>query len=104
MKTIKNNYYYIFFFFILIGIAFRYINNFDQMYWRDEAYTLFLSDPSMPIQNFLENVYNIDDSPPLYFYILRLFSDHKKISQKNLFIFSILSGLLILLRCEFILF
>tara|TARA_Y200000002_G_scaffold372154_1_gene369626 strand:+ start:527 stop:1762 length:1236 start_codon:yes stop_codon:yes gene_type:complete len=39
-----------------------------------------------------------------FFYILRLFSDHKKISQKNLFIFSILSGLLILLRGEFILF
>ena len=75
MKTIKNNYYYIFFLFILIGIAFRYINNFDQMYWRDEVYTLFLSDPSMPIQNFLENVYNIDDSPPLYFYILRLFNE-----------------------------
>ena len=39
-----------------------------------------------------------------FFYILRLFSDHKKISQKNLFIFSILSGFLILLRGEFILF
>ncbi len=39
-----------------------------------------------------------------FFYILRLFSDHKKISQKNLFIFSIISGLLILLRGEFILF
>ena len=75
MKTIRNNYYYIFFVFILIGIALRYINNFDQMYWRDEAYTLFLSDPSIPIQNFLENVYNIDDSPPLYFYILRLFNE-----------------------------
>ena len=39
-----------------------------------------------------------------FFYILRLFSDNKKISQKNLFIFSILSGFLILLRGEFILF
>ncbi len=75
MKIIKNNYYYIFFLFILIGIAFRYINNFDQMYWLDEAFTLYLTDPSIPIQNFLQNIYDIDDSPPLYFFILRLFNE-----------------------------
>ena len=96
MKTIKNNYYYIFFFFILIGIAFRYINNFDQMYWRDEAYTLFLSDPSMPIQNFLENVYNSDDSPPLYFYILKLFN-HLAYTPENIRLSSIIFSVLTIL-------
>ncbi len=39
-----------------------------------------------------------------FFYILKIFSKDKIISQKNLLIFSILSGLLILIRGEFILF
>ena len=39
-----------------------------------------------------------------FFYILKIFSEHNKLSQKSLFIFSLLSGLLILLRGEFILF
>ena len=39
-----------------------------------------------------------------FFYILRIFSTYKQISQKSLYIFSILSGLLILLRGEFIIF
>ena len=39
-----------------------------------------------------------------FFYILKIFSEEKKISQKNLFILSILSGFLILLRGEFVLF
>ena len=38
------------------------------------------------------------------FYIIKIFAENKKISYKNLFIFSILSGLLVLLRGEFILF
>ena len=38
------------------------------------------------------------------FYIIKIFAENKQISYKNLFIFSILSGLLILLRGEFILF
>ena len=39
-----------------------------------------------------------------FFYILKIFSKNKIISQKNLLIFSFLSGLLILIRGEFIIF
>ena len=56
MKIIKN-YTYLFIFFLLIGFALRFINNFDQMYWLDEAYTLYLSDPSIPLNDLLKKIF-----------------------------------------------
>ena len=96
MKIIKN-YTYLFIFFLLIGFALRFINNFDQMYWLDEAYTLYLSDPSIPLNDLLKKIFKIDDNPPIYFFILRMFNIFSYTPENirlSSIIFSILSLLM----------
>lgn len=96
MKIIKN-YTYLFIFFLLIGFALRFINNFDQMYWLDEAYTLYLSDPSIPLNDLLKKIFKIDDNPPIYFFILRMFNIFSYTPENirlSSIIFSILSLLI----------
>jgi len=70
----KNNLFYLLIFVLIVGFFLRYINNYNQMYWLDEAYTLFLSDPSIPFSELSKKIYDIDDNPSLYFYILRYFN------------------------------
>ena len=75
----KNNLYsyrfeLIFLSILLIGILFRYLNNFDQMFWNDENYTLFITDPSIKFEEFVKRHKAIDENPILYFYILRIFN------------------------------
>ena len=60
---------------LIIGFLFRYLNNFDQMFWNDENYTLFITDPSIKFKEFLERHKSIDESPILYFYILRIINN-----------------------------
>ena len=92
----KINYFIFFLFFALIGFLLRYINNYDQMYWLDEAYTLFLSNPSLPF-NLLENkIYEIDDNPKLYFYLLRILN-YISYTPENIRFSSIIFGTLSLI-------
>ena len=95
----KNNLYnyrfeLIFLSILIIGFLFRYLNNFDQMFWNDENYTLFITDPSIKFEEFIHRHKTIDESPILYFYILRIFNyisytaEHLRLSS---IIFSTLS-------------
>ena len=71
----KLNLNLIFILILVIGFLFRYLNNFDQIFWNDENYTLFITDPSIKFDDFLNRHKTIDESPILYFYILRLFNN-----------------------------
>ena len=77
MKNKIYNYKFelIFLSILIIGFLFRYLNNFDQMFWNDENYTLFITDPSIKFEEFLNRHKKIDESPILYFYILRIFNN-----------------------------
>ncbi len=72
----KNVYFYsIFIFIVIIGFFLRYLNNFDQMFWNDENYTLFITDPTISFKEFSNRHKSIDESPILYFYILRIYNN-----------------------------
>ena len=60
---------------LIVGLLFRSINNFDQIFWNDESFTLFITDPSIKFEEFLKRHKTIDESPILYFYILRIFNN-----------------------------
>ena len=60
---------------LIIGLLFRSLNNFDQIFWNDENYTLFITDPSITFKDFLKRHKTLDESPILYFYILRIFNN-----------------------------
>ena len=70
MQILKKNNIALLIFFLIVGFFLRYINNFDQMYWLDEAYTLYLSDPSIPLKELTKKIYDIDDNPAIYFYLV----------------------------------
>ena len=74
-KIYKYKFELIFLSIVIIGFLLRYLNNFDQMFWNDENYTLFITDPSIKFEEFLERHKSIDESPILYFYILRIFNN-----------------------------
>ena len=74
-KIFKYKFELIFLSILIIGFLFRYLNNFDQMFWNDENYTLFITDPSIKFEEFLERHKSIDENPILYFYILRIFNN-----------------------------
>ena len=68
----KNNLYsyrfeLIFLSILLIGILFRYLNNFDQMFWNDENYTLFITEPIITFEEFVYRHKTIDENPIIYF-------------------------------------
>ena len=76
----KNNLYsyrfeLIFLSILIIGILFRYLNNFDQIFWNDENSRYLLLIPSIKFEEFLKRHKTIDESPILYFYILRIFNN-----------------------------
>ena len=64
-KKIKFN--LIFFLILIIAFFLRYLNNFDQIFWNDENFTLFITDPSINFDDFLKRHKSIDESPILYF-------------------------------------
>lgn len=101
MQILKKNNIILFIIFLIIGFLLRYINNFDQMYWLDEAYTLYLSDPLIPLKELPKKIYNIDDNPIIYFYILRFFN-YFNYTPENIRFSSIIFGTLsILLSLQF---
>ena len=77
MKKIIYNYRFelIFLSILITGLLFRSINNFNQIFWNDESFTLFITDPSITFKEFLKRHKTIDESPILYFYILRVFNN-----------------------------
>ena len=96
MQILKKNNIALLIFFLIVGFFLRYINNFDQMYWLDEAYTLYLSDPSIPLKELTKKIYDIDDNPAIYFYILRFFN-YFNYTPENIRFSSIIFGTLSLL-------
>lgn len=75
-KNYKNiNFNIIFIFIVIIGFFLRYFNNFDQIFWNDENYTLFITEPSTSLKEFLNRHKTLDESPVIYFYILKLYNN-----------------------------
>ena len=87
MKTLRTN--LIFITIVIVGFLFRYLNNFDQIFWNDENYTLFITDPKITFKEFLNRHSSIDENPKLYFYILRIFN-YMSYSAENLRLSSII--------------
>ena len=58
--------------FTLLGLILRSIYNFDLIYWGDETFTLYISDPNISLKEFINRHKEIDDNPIIYFFIIRL--------------------------------
>jgi hypothetical protein len=71
-KFIKINNQTIIIIFTLLGLMLRGIYNFDLIYWGDETFTLYISDPSISLKEFINRHKDIDDNPIIYFFIIRL--------------------------------
>lgn len=85
-----------------IGLFLRLYNNFDQGYWADEILTLIISDPSLSHEQTLKNWKDLDGSPILYFYFLKIFFFIFGFTAENGRIFSVIfSALLIFISFFF---
>lgn len=71
-KFIKINNQTIIIILTLLGLMLRSIYNFDLIYWGDETFTLYISDPSISLKEFINRYKDIDDNPIIYFFIIRL--------------------------------
>lgn len=56
----------------ILGLIIRCIYNLDLIYWGDETFTFYITDPKISYNEFVERHRNIDDNPIIYFYIIRL--------------------------------
>jgi uncharacterized membrane protein len=79
LNNIKNTIFhnkkniFILLFITIIGFFLRLYNNFEQGYWADEILTLIISNPLLPHEQTLKNWKELDGSPVLYFYFLKIF-------------------------------
>ena len=73
-KFIKIKNQIIIIIFTLLGLILRSIYNFDLIYWGDETFTLYISDPKISLKEFISRHKEIDDNPIIYFFIIRLFN------------------------------
>ena len=73
-KFIKIKNQIIIIIFTLLGLILRSIYNFDLIYWGDETFTLYISDPKISLEEFISRHKEIDDNPIIYFFIIRLFN------------------------------
>jgi hypothetical protein len=71
-KFIKIKNQIIIIIFTLLGLILRSIYNFDLIYWGDETFTLYISDPNISLKEFINRHKEIDDNPIIYFFIIRL--------------------------------
>ena len=71
-KFIKIKNQIIIIIFTLLGLILRSIYNFDLIYWGDETFTLYISDPNISLKEFVNRHKDIDDNPIIYFFIIRL--------------------------------
>lgn len=86
---------------ILSGFILRIYNNFNQIFWNDEIYTLFITDPLTSYSEFLNRHEKIDENPILYFFLLR-FINYINYSPEFIRFTSILfSSLTIILSIKF---
>jgi len=81
---------------ILIGLFLRLYNNFYQGYWADEILTLQISNPSLTHDQMLQNWKDLDDSPILYFYFLKIFFFIFGFTAENGRIFSVIFSTLLI--------
>ena len=52
---------------IIIGILLRSLNNFDQVFWNDENFSLFITEPIITFEEFVYRHKTIDENPIIYF-------------------------------------
>ena len=71
----KINLNFIFILILIIGFLLRYFNNFNQIFWNDENLTLFITEPFITFEEFQNRHKILDESPIIYFYILRLYNN-----------------------------
>ena len=93
-KFIKIKNQIIIIIFTLLGLILRSIYNFDFIYWGDETFTLYISDPNISLKEFINRHKEIDDNPIIYFFIIRLlnfFSYSAEIVRLSSILFGILT-------------
>ena len=73
MDIKKNSFIFFFTIIILLGLYFRYFNNFYEGFWSDEILTLIISDPFIDNQQMIKNWLQHDSSPIIYFYLTKAF-------------------------------
>jgi len=71
-KSTKLKNLSIFIFIIITGLILRSIYNLDLLYWSDETFTFYITDPNISLSEFAQRHKNIDDNPIIYFFIIRL--------------------------------
>ena len=71
----KINLNLVFILILIIGFLLRYFNNFNQIFWNDENLTLFITEPYITFEEFQNRRKILDESPIIYFYILRLYNN-----------------------------
>lgn len=71
-KSIKLNNLTILTLIIITGFILRSIYNLDLLYWGDETFTFYITDPKVSLNEFAQRHKNIDDNPIIYYFIIRL--------------------------------
>lgn len=71
-KSIKLNNLTILTLIIITGFILRSIYNLDLIYWGDETFTFYITDPKISLNEFVQRHKNIDDNPIIYYFIIRL--------------------------------
>ena len=88
----KNLKYFVLVYILIFIIAF-YLKIFDYQnlfYWGDETFTLYITDPNISLDEFVNRHKQVDDNPILYFYILRIYNFIMGYSAENIRLFSII--------------
>lgn len=73
-QSIKLNNFIILSIIIFTGLFLRSIYNLDLLYWSDETFTFYITDPKLSLSEFAYRHKSIDDNPIIYFFIIRLFN------------------------------
>ena len=107
LNNIKNTIFhnkkniFILLFITIIGFFLRLYNNFEQGYWPDEILTLIISNPLLPHEQTLKNWKELDGSPVLYFYFLKIFFLIFGFTAENGRLFSVIFSTLLIFLSYF---
>lgn len=90
-KSENLKYFILIYILIFILVFFLKIFNYQNLfYWGDETFTLYITDPNISLDEFVNRHKQVDDNPILYFYILRIYNFIMGYSAENIRLFSII--------------
>ena len=85
----------------IAGAYLRFFQNFDQGYWYDELLTLNISNPELSFEETIQSWKDLDGSPIIYFYILKIFFTFFGFSAENGRVFSVIFSTLLIFLSYF---